>query len=367
MLFVSQPPRRGSRLFLVGAQPPPVHGMALVNAAIRERLQGRCELEVINLSAPDLIRTVRKRVRRLATVAHGTRRFVSTARPDDKLYISISGGLGQAYEIAFLAAARRLGIRCYLHHHSYSYLDTHSPVTALLARVAGNAATHVVLSHGMADRLIDQYGRRRVIHISNAALVMSDSSPAPVRQELRTVGFIGNISAEKGVFDFLDLMRTIEAQSLPITAMLAGPFQDSATEKQVKARLTTLRSTTYLGPRYGADKNAFFRSIDTLIFPTRYVNEAEPLTIHEALMHGVPVIAFGRGAIPELLSPGTGLTISVGDDFVVPAVTKLREWVNVPSRFRAASAFAGTRFHQVRSESTARWAKLEAELVDASD
>lgn len=354
---------RGPRLFLIGAQPPPVHGMSAVNAAIRDRLQTQCELAIINLSAPDLERTIRTRARRFVTVVEGARQFLSTARRSDKLYMSISGGLGQIYEIAFLLAARRLHMRCYLHHHSYSYLDAPTALTNLLMRAAGDSATHVALSRRMADRLVELYGVRHVIPISNAALLMGDFSPAALRSTLRTIGFISNISAEKGVFDFLELMSAIESNGLPIAGLLAGPFTDRETEKAVRARLSTLRAVTYLGPRYGVDKDEFFRSIDGLIFPTRYVNEAEPLTIHEALMHGVPVIAYGRGSIPELLSPEAGLTIPVGDSFTAPAVAQLKAWLEAPDRFKAASRLAGARFHHLRSDSTARWAELEVDLA----
>ena len=38
-------------------------------------------------------------------------------------------------------------------------------------------------------------------------------------------------------------------------------------------------------------------NIDLLIFPTRYTNETEGIINHEAMSRGVPVIAYGRGAI----------------------------------------------------------------------
>jgi glycosyltransferase involved in cell wall biosynthesis len=45
------------------------------------------------------------------------------------------------------------------------------------------------------------------------------------------------------------------------------------------------------------------------LFPTKYVNEADPLVIHEALRNGVYVIACERGAIAETLGHGAGLAV----------------------------------------------------------
>ena len=57
---------------MVGAFPPPTHGMAAVNAAVRERLLGAgVELLVIDVAAPSLDRSPMKRLGRLPKVLHG--------------------------------------------------------------------------------------------------------------------------------------------------------------------------------------------------------------------------------------------------------------------------------------------------------
>jgi glycosyltransferase involved in cell wall biosynthesis len=49
--------------------------------------------------------------------------------------------------------------------------------------------------------------------------------------------------------------------------------------------------------------------LDIFLFPTRYVNEAEPLVIYEAMRRGVHVIACDRGSIAEMLRDGAGLVL----------------------------------------------------------
>src|SRR5680860_532784 len=94
-------------------------------------------------------------------------------------------------------------------------------------------------------------------------------------------------------------------------------------KRQLQA-LKELHSLDYVGPQYGADKKTFFDSIDALIFPTRYANEAEPLTIHEAATHGLSVIAYGRGSIPEIVGSDCGLVIDPAETLAPAALAQIR-------------------------------------------
>jgi len=358
-------PLRAHRLYMVGAFPPPMLGMAAVNGAVRAQLEETgIPLVAINVAAPSLDRSPFSRLGRLPNVIHGMLRFGIRAHGRETFYMSISGGLGQLYEVVFLLLARLYGMRIFLHHHSYAYLDKYNTLTCLLMSVAGSGATHIVLSNGMVSKLQGTYRQaRRVIAISNVALLMEETAFSAVpHQALVKIGFLGNISAEKGVFEFLDVAEKLGAIDQSVRAVLAGPFQDSEIERLVRERMTRLRSVDYVGPKYGASKAAFFREIDVLLFPTRYVNEAEPLTIHEAMMHGVPVIAYGRGAIGEIVSSVCGLVIDPAHDFVDRAVAQLLVWRESPQALQLASKAARARFLAICAENKGRWESMRAEL-----
>lgn len=353
-------------ILMAGAFPPPVHGMAAVNAAVRDRLRATgVELLVIDLAASSLDRGLLARLGRLPKVVRGLVRLGSArALRGDTLYMSVSGGLGQAYEILILALARLRGMRVYLHHHSFAYLDTPSWLTRLLVRIAG-PAHHVVLSEGMARRLRTLYPQvQSTIPISNTALLLDTQGSTPlVRQELRTLGFLGNISAEKGIFTFLDLLAACRDRKLPIRAKLAGPFQDAQTEQQIHERLMALPAVEYVGARYGSEKTDFYTGIDVLIFPTHYVNEAEPLTIHEAMSHAIPVIAYGRGAIPEIICPQGGRVVPPDEPFIPVALAQIEAWLGQLAVFQEASAAAARQFMTLRTANAARWQGLMTQLL----
>jgi glycosyltransferase involved in cell wall biosynthesis len=187
------------------------------------------------------------------------------------------------------------------------------------------------------------------------------------RERLVTLGFLGNISADKGIFEFLDVLSRLRDLGYDLKGKIAGPFQEAKTEQSVMLRVEQASNAQYIGPVYGDDKSEFFRSIDVLLFPTRYSNEAEPLTMHEALMHGVPVIAYGRGSIGEVIADGAGIVIDPECNFVDEAVRQIESWVNGPLSLKQASVAASKRSSQYRDVAARECAALVLEICPNSN
>jgi glycosyltransferase involved in cell wall biosynthesis len=353
-------------IVMIGPFPPPVHGMAAVNNAVRLRLQAAgSEPFAIDLAAPSLNRALWVRLGRVPRVLRGLVRLICTRKlRDGALYMSVSGGFGQIYELLFLVLARIRAMRIFLHHHSFVYLDTPSQLTKLLTHLAGAKAVHIAQSPKMAERLKTIYRLMHVTSVSNAVfLVSSGVPPASIREEVRALGYLSNISAEKGVFEFLDLLEVARDRCLPVRGILAGPFQDSETEQQVRKRLAALPNVVYVGPKYGAAKDEFFLDIDVLVFPTLYKNETEGIVNHEAMQNGVPVIAYGRGCIPEIVVSECGLVIPPGEEFVPLALDQIQTWLAEPALYRSASTAAAARFAALHMLNVQYWESLVTQLL----
>jgi glycosyltransferase involved in cell wall biosynthesis len=334
--------------------------------AVRMRLaRAGKRSSVIDVSAVALDRRWSVHFWRFAKVLGGLGRItLLTPSAGDALYMSVSGGFGQFYELAFAAIARVLRLRVFLSHCSYAYLDRRSALARFLFAIAGSRATHVVLSVEMGARLRHVYPAcTRTLVVSNAAFVEPTVPEAPkVRKALKSIGFISNISAKKGVFEYLEVARRIESLGWHLSVKLAGPFDDAETEARVRNALKSLPSVEYVGPRYAAEKAEFFSKIDVLLFPTKYVNEASPVTLHEAMGYGLPVIAYNRGAISELVVEGCGLLVAPGDNFVEAAVQQIGAWRTSPPVLELASSMARRQFERMCECGRRQWAELEAEL-----
>jgi glycosyltransferase involved in cell wall biosynthesis len=347
--------------------------MAAVNAAVRDRLiETGAKVLVLDVAASSLDRGMSQRLGRLPRVLQGLVRLFSLRGVEGKpLYMSVSGGLGQVYELFFLVVARVKRMRVVLHHHSFAYLDRPSHLTNALILFAGANALHVVLSQGMGRRLTARYpGVGEVIVLTNAAMLLdgsADETGTSVRNMLCTVGFLSNLSAEKGVFEFLDVIAAAGKAGLPLQARLAGPFQDAETERRVRAYLQELTNVEYVGPQYGETKTRFYQGIDVLLFPTRYRNEAEPLVVLEAMREGLPVIAYGRGAIAEYVDGTCGHVVPAEGNFVDESLWVLRKWCEEPELLQEASKTARQRFLDVLSDGLVSWKRLEKVLRTGND
>jgi glycosyltransferase involved in cell wall biosynthesis len=340
--------------------------MATVNAAVHNALRQAGTVPiVINLAAPNLDRSLAARLGRVPRVLRGLVRLAGRrALGRGTLYMSASGGLGQVYELVFLLLARLCGMRVFLHHHSFAYLDEPRLLTRLLLRTAGDHTVHITQSRGMVHRLQHVYRVNRAFAVSNAVFFVNRSlGEVTLRKSIHTLGFISNIAPEKGIFEFLDLMAAAGAAGFPLRGRLAGPFQDADTERAVYEQLRSLSNVEYVGPQYGADKDTFYAGIDVLVFPTRYYNETEGIVNHEAMSRGIPVIAYGRGCIPEIVGFDCGLVIDPSEPFVPAALAQLGRWLADPAAFRAASKAAATRFASTYNENEACWRALLADIV----
>jgi glycosyltransferase involved in cell wall biosynthesis len=204
----------------------------------------------------------------------------------------------------------------------------------------------------MGERLCTQYGikRENLRILSNACFLAPDKSnaqPASQGASLR-IGYISNITAEKGIFTFLDVIAAAHAAGLVVEADIAGPL-DPAIERPFEERIAGLGGVRYRGPVYEQAKTEFFGRLDVLLFPSLYRNEAEPLVILEALRQGVPVIAYARGCIGCMLPNQAGLIVPETGIFSTYAIERLKIFVSDRDALSRSKTAARAAFLEQRS------------------
>ncbi|TCT18706.1 glycosyl transferase family 1 [Thiobaca trueperi] len=310
-----------------------MHGMAAVNDAVFNLLADRKPI-VINLSSNLIGKSWLGYLTKAMRALIGCLRIlVLPLRREKTFYSSVDDGLGSLLSALLTLMARLRHCRIILHHHSYKYLARSVWNMRLLVRVAGRGATHVFLCDRMESAFRALYPRpfNALIcpnPVTDPVLIAHFSKPPdPTPQPILTIGFLSNLMFEKGIGEFIDVIRQAPAQGIELRGVMAG----SAFKPEVQAFLDDAKQELgerleLLGAVHGARKVAFFESIDVLIFPTRYPTEAFSLVLMEGLLAGCPLIAYGRGCIPILSHLDTARVLPPEVDFPTTALPLLEEW-----------------------------------------
>jgi glycosyltransferase involved in cell wall biosynthesis len=336
----SSPKRRGA-ILMIGPFPPPLTGAALMMEGIAQKFRRAVRVETVNVSSVNLDRNWRYHLTRLKRMCLAFGLIIGHAREFNAVYISLSGGLGQVYDLALVAAARMFGYTLSIHHHSFSYIDRRSPVFALITRIAGNRALHICLCTAMAAKLKATYGGvARTVTLSNAAMMGGPVQRQSPDRDAIVLGHMSNLMLEKGIDTAFDVFRRCRSAGLSVHLVIAGPMLNADIRQMIDSACAEFGAAfEYRGAVHGKDKERFFQDIDIFLFPTRYRNEAQPLVVLESLAAGVPVIASARGCIGEAIG-GAGLAVGENDDFIAQALAMLSEYAKSPDALRRASRHA---------------------------
>jgi len=338
----------------------------MVNSSVRMALLAAGVKTVdINLFPKYLAKSLLVRSFRLFRVFPKAFKFYKSLIKSEwqNMYVGMSGGYGQLYDCLFVGSARIVGKQIFLHHHNYTYLNKKWWLSSLLFTLAGHKARHVVLCEDMAVRLSRIYNRNSLI-VSNAIFVDKDMNRIKTKKNLKTLGFLGNITHEKGISEFLDVVELLKNDGLNVNGKVAGPFHDQSIKKDIMVRMANLGNVEYIGPIHGDNKSKFFNEIDLLIFPTKYRYEAQPLTIYEAMSNGVPVIASNRGCIKGMMSSGNGLLVDDIGEFPTLAFNTIKYWISNPKVFELLSIEARANFVSQAKSSGSEFKQLIEELIN---
>src|SRR5262249_54095998 len=137
-----------------------------------------------------------------------------------------------------------------------------------------------------------------------------DAAGIPRRPGFLTVGYIGNISREKGIFTIARAARRVrDASEDGIRFIIAGTGKDELLAEVTSHFPSALtKFTGWVSP------DGFYRQVDVVIVPS-LVNEAFGRVSIEPLAYGVPVIVARSGGLPENIEEGvSGLTFTPDDD-----------------------------------------------------
>lgn len=130
-------------------------------------------------------------------------------------------------------------------------------------------------------------------------------------EEKINILYLSNMIKSKGYFEILKLAR--KNIHVKVHFHFAGGWQNVEDEKEFlmyikKNNLSNI--VTFHGFLNGEEKQSLFKKSHLFLFPTRYKNEAFPLSILEAFSYGIPTISTDEGSIPYILDKKSGIIFS---------------------------------------------------------
>ncbi|MBP1464389.1 glycosyltransferase family 4 protein [Candidatus Chloroploca sp. M-50] len=205
----------------------------------------------------------------------------------------------------------------------------------------GVASARITVAPGGYDRLT-----------SLAAAPAEGSSKHPL-----TALCVAQWIARKGI---LDLVRAW-SQAAPEGArleLIGETDVDLAYTRRVQAAIARAPTDSIVvhGPISDADLVAAYRRADLFVLPSRY--EGYGLVFAEALAHGLPIIAYAVGPVPDLVGPEAGILTAPGNQ--THLVTALRQLLNNPAQRTQMAAAARTRAAELPT-----WDDTAARVLDA--
>jgi glycosyltransferase involved in cell wall biosynthesis len=327
-----------SGIIAIGPFPPPVHGASNVMLQATELLKA-ADFRIIRCDVGARLgsKGVSYHAQRAVAYTRSLIRLMTHPRYS-VVYLALSGGSGLIYDLAVVALAKLAGKSIVFHHHSFAYISRRSNLLRAIVWISPKDHLHIVLCSRMERGLRAQYGEHLpCCLISNLAFFDSEQEQRrDVGRSFSVIGYLSNISFEKGIDRFFDFMAELRRRGSKVTGRIAGPFLNADVRKYVETRILDIGGLECVGPVYGASKNDFLRSIDLLFFPTRYSNEAQPLVIYDAQLASVLTASTDRGCVSEMIFASAGLLLDPHANDVDRLVEKALLWERDEDSFLAA-------------------------------
>ena len=299
--------------------PPPVHGASMVGKYIRDSrlINSEFDCHYVNLTTAASLEDIGKGgVRKLWAFCRKLKEIylaIRRTRPD-VVYVTPNTAGGPFYKDFVIVEWCKWwsGKGTILHFHNKGvatrqdrWLDNR-----LYRRFFRH--TEVILLGEPLYEDVRKYVAREHVHFC-ANGIETASPPAPLLKargvatltEVPRILWLTNIMLTKGLMEFLDALALLKERDVEFFVDFVGGTTAEISEEAFRQALADRGlegCTHYAGKKYGEDKEAFFQRADIFVLPS--YTEAFPLTILEAMEHGLPVVATNVGAISTEVENG---------------------------------------------------------------
>jgi glycosyltransferase involved in cell wall biosynthesis len=275
--------------------------------------------------------------------AVGLRRILRRLQPD-VVHVNLTDMAACLAAIAVVASMPGVGLVVVEH-------AAHPPQTAF-QRTAKRTSVrrvdvHIAVSHTLAALVAAVTGEPldHLTVIPNGAEEV-EPYPHPARADgVLRAGVVTRLTRDKGVDVLLDAVAGLD----DVEVHIAG---DGPARAEIEAQVERLGMWSRVRLLGWLDRpDALYRSVDVLVHPSRA--DIAPMSVIEAMHHGLPVVATAIGGIPDLIDAGVdGLLFPLDDVGACRAAVESlrdpaeRERLGGAARSRAAARYSSAVQHE---------------------
>jgi len=227
----------------------------------------------------------------------------------------------KALVIAMVACFRRPVV---LHLHSGRFVDYYEGQLGVFGRRVARwmftrAARVIVLSQEWQRWVAMTFPGAHTAVVGNPVLVPRSVASA---RDSCSVLFLGRLEEEKGIYDLLEAMTTLRRRVPGVKLLCAGDGEFAEVSRRI-ADLNLRECVEMLGWVEGESKVCLIDRATVFVLPS--YKEGVPMSILEAMAHGLPVVATSVGGVPDIMQTEVdGLLVRPGDvSGLVAAVQRL--------------------------------------------
>jgi glycosyltransferase involved in cell wall biosynthesis len=235
-------------------------------------------------------------------------------KPPDVMHLNLAAHGSTVRKLILMWMARAFGVPTLLHIHASKFIpfcESLGPRSRrLLVASLRRASRIVVIGHYWRRYVVDSLGvpNERVTVIYNAVPLASEVPRRPGGSPCLIVA-LGLLGPRKGTPELLDALASPSMRELPWRAVIAGNGEVEVSRKRAQALGLTDR-VNIPGWADAATVANLLAAADIFTLPSH--NEGLPVSILEAMGAGLPVVTTPVGAIPELVTPETGILVPAG-------------------------------------------------------
>lgn len=251
------------------------------NGLMLTQLSGRAWLDPVQLL--ELHRLIRlEKIRILHCHDSKTRLFgclLKVFNPHLQLVATLHGWIPRRTRSRFYIALDKLLLR---------FFNVNIAVSAEIQQEAINVkGSHVVLLRNGVDTSLWKKG-----------------SEATRESDVLKIGFVGRLSKEKGIYEFIRIAALVAGQIPGCIFWIAGEGPEKKNIQQLVHELDVEKKVLLLGLQNRIELMRIYHQLDVLLLPSHY--EGVPLTMLEAMSMGIPVVATRVGGMAEVLEGTDG-------------------------------------------------------------